>query len=113
MAADVNPSLDDQDRLAEEQAARRNLERTVDAEALKWIMAHKPGRRWMWRFLELSGVFQNPWRPSSHEAAFRAGHMNIGQMVLAELHEHCLDRYVEMMKEHQSVARQHAGNTRS
>jgi hypothetical protein len=112
MAADFDPSIEEQDRLSQEGSERRRIERDLDAEALKWLMAHKLGRRFMWRLLALSGVFQNPWRPSSHETAFRAGHMNLGQMVLAELHEHCLDRYVEMTKEQQSVARQHAGNAR-
>lgn len=109
----TDDSLDEQDRASEEAAARRLTARTIDAEDLKWIMKHSSGRRFVWRLLEMSTVFHNPWRPSSHEAAFRAGHMNIGQMLLAQLHEHCLDAYIIMMKEHKSAGSKHAGTTRS
>ena len=82
--------------LKEKQA---NIQR-LEAEDFKWLMSDKRGRRVVWRLLEKTGVFRNPFTGSS-ETFFRCGEMNIGQRYVAMIHEHCPERYNLMVMEQQ------------
>lgn len=70
-----------------------------DADDLKWLMSDKRGRRVMWRLLETTGVFRNPYAGKEGDTAFRCGVMNVGQMLFADLNVHCPERYALMVTE--------------
>lgn len=84
---------DDQADLEEEKARRQEVE------DLKWLMSDKRGRRVMWRLLETAGVYRSSFTGNS-ETFFREGQRNVGLKLLAEIHEHCPDAFVMMLKEH-------------
>lgn len=83
----------DEERLA--------LERKVlqDAEDLKWLMAHKQGRRLVDKWLERSGIYRNPFNHSGSVTAFNCGQMNLGQQMLAEIMTHAPDAYLKLLDE--------------
>lgn len=59
----------------------------------------------MWRWLEKTGLFRNPFVPGGHGLTeFKCGEQNIGQQLLAEIHELCPEKYHEMVKEQQKDA---------
>lgn len=85
---------------AEEAKATRQ-QRLREESDFKFIMGSKQGRRFMWRLLGITRLFQNPFAGEVGATAFRCGEQNIGQQLLAEIHGLCPERYVEMLKEHQ------------
>jgi hypothetical protein len=85
----TDSSLDD------ELAERRRKE----VEDMKWLMAHKPGRRFMWRLLELAGVYRTSFNNSGSVTAFNEGQRNVGLRYVAEIQELTPDHYLLMLKE--------------
>jgi hypothetical protein len=66
---------------------------------LKWLMSNKRGRRFVHRLLERAGVWRLSFNTNALSMAFNEGTRNEGLRLLAQLTEHCLDRYSEMLKE--------------
>jgi hypothetical protein len=93
----------DFEALADAQEAKR-LRSEVQAkqatEDLKWLMAHKQGRRLAYAWLADSGIYQNPFNHSGSVTAFNCGRMNLGQQFLARILEHTPDSYLQLLKEH-------------
>ncbi len=85
---------------AEAKRLRDEQQRNRETEDLKWLMAHKQGRRLAWQWLADSGVFRNPFNHSGSVTAFNCGQMNLGQQLMARIMEHVPDAYVVMLKEH-------------
>lgn len=81
----------------QDQALER--ERRKEVEDLKWLMAHKPGRRFMWRLLEMAGVYRTSFNNSGSVTAFNEGQRNVGLRYVAEIQEHAPDQYLAMLKE--------------
>lgn len=75
------------------------IKRLIEIEDFKWLMAHKQGRRIVWRLLEKYGVFRSSFSVEPLEMAFLEGQRNDGLRLLADIHEHTPDRYVEMLRE--------------
>ena len=73
-------------------------ERAKEIEDFNWIMGDARGRRFMWRVLEQTGLYRNPFTGNS-QTFFNCGQMNIGQWLMAEIHENCPDAYMTMTKE--------------
>lgn len=71
----------------------------IEADDLKWLMAHKQGRRIAYKLLSDAGLFRNPFNHSGSVTAFNCGAMNIGQQFLAQIMEHAPDSYMTMCKE--------------
>jgi hypothetical protein len=93
-------SAQDEDEAKKAEAARLKRDREVDD--FKWLLAHKQGRRVMWRMLGLTGVFRTPFVPGRDgRTEFNAGAQNVGQALLAEIHELCPEQYHAMVKEQQ------------
>lgn len=91
--------------IAADEDAQRVLEerkRQQEADDLKWLMGHRPGRRLVWRWLSDAGVFRNPFNHSGSVTAFNCGAQNLGQQFLARVMEHTPDAYVVMLKEQKS-----------
>lgn len=94
-----------------EQAKAERQKRIVEESDFKFIMGTKQGRRFMWRLLSITGLFQNPYRGGAEFAGFHSGEQNVGQQLLAEIHGLCPERYVDMLKEQQDNER--SRNSRS
>lgn len=91
----------------EEQAVAERQLRALEVTDFKWLMAHRQGRRFIWRLLSMTGLNSNPFRMGSPEGdvAFRCGEQNIGQRIMAEIHTLCPEHYTTMVGEHQAWVR--------
>jgi len=87
----------------EAEAARHK--RIVEESDFKFIMGNKMGRRFMWRLLSITGIYRNPFQAERGGTDFRCGEQNIGQQLIAEIHNLCPERYIEMIKEQQANER--------
>jgi aminopeptidase N len=99
----MSDPYDTRAREARDTAAKARQEQAdrMAVEDLKWQMAHKPGRRLAWRLLADTGVFRNPFNQSGSVMAFKAGEMNVGQRLLAEIMQHAPAAFTLMMQEAQ------------
>ncbi len=92
---DIEGQEAEKERIAE--AAR--VKRLIEIEDFKWLMAHKQGRRIVWKLLEQYGVYRSSFRSDALEMAFLEGQRNDGLKLLADIHEHAPERYADLMKE--------------
>lgn len=81
----------------ETQRLQEQTRREQEVNDLKWLMAHKQGRRIMWRLLEFAGVYRTSFTGNS-ETFFREGQRNVGLKFLAEVQENSPDEYLKMLK---------------
>ena len=81
--------------------ATAKAERKVQGEIddLKWLMAHKQGRRVAYKLLGDTGIYRNPYNHSGSITAYNCGAMNVGQQFLARIMEHAPESYTMMCKE--------------
>lgn len=84
---------------ADDLALQEEKARRLETDDLKWLMSDKRGRRVMWRLLETTGVYRSSFTGNS-ETFFREGQRNVGLRLLSDIHEHCPDAFVVMLKEH-------------
>lgn len=96
--------LEDTDTEAQEARSRQRAERAkLDAQRevddTKWLMGSKRGRRIVWRQLERAGVFRLSFNTNAMQMAFAEGGRNEGLKLLAMVHQHCPELYVDMLKE--------------
>lgn len=106
----MSEEFDPRDLNAQEAATRktddaRRLQRQIEEDDFKELMQHPWGRRLMWRLLGMTGVYRNPFVGSREATDFRCGEQNIGQMLMADIHELCPEMYHVMVKEQQSDGR--------
>jgi hypothetical protein len=80
------------------------LKQRQAVEDLKWLVAHKPGRRLAWAWMARAGVFRNPFHTSGSLMAAQCGEMKMGQALLAEIMEHAPDAFLTMLKESKTDA---------
>lgn len=86
-------------RLSEaDSAEQKQLAARQEAEDLKWLMADKRGRRFMWAMLERTGIYRSSFTGNS-ETFFREGQRNVGLALMDRLMSICPERYAEMIKE--------------
>lgn len=85
----------------------KRLQREQEVSDFKWLMAHKQGRRVMWRLLGITGLFRNPhlMGQGASDTSFRCGEQNIGQQLIAEIHGLCPEHYHVMVREQQEHAK--------
>ena len=83
-----------------EKATKAQLARQTEIDDLLWLMSDKRGRRFMWRLLERAGIYQLSFVPGDPTVtAFREGRRNQGLQLVAEVMQHCPNRFSEMQKE--------------
>lgn len=82
--------------------AEQELRRRTEIEDLKWLMAHRQGRRFVTRLLEESGVFRTSFHASGSVMAFNEGRKTIGLLLTSELLEHAPEAYVKLLKEYRN-----------
>ena len=81
--------------------AQRKVEserRRQEVEDFKWLMAHKQGRRFVWRLLAEAGVYRTSFTGNS-TTFFNEGKRNLGLLLVGEIHELTPDAYGLMLKE--------------
>lgn len=86
------------ERQREDVENARKLDRDQEKADFAWLMSDKRGRRFMWRLLERTGVYRNPFTGNS-ETFFRCGAMNVGQMYMADLTDMAPEGYLMMLEE--------------
>lgn len=87
-----------QERQREDVEQARKLERDQEKTDFAWLMSDKRGRRFMWRMLDRTGVFRNPFTGNS-ETFFRCGEMNVGQKLMADMTAFSPEAYLLMIEE--------------
>lgn len=94
------PPLDLGDPSQVKKASRRArlLAREEDG-VLAQVLSTIQGRRLMWRWLSLTGLYRNPFSTNALAMAFNAGQQNVGQQLLAEVNRISPEAYVLMMRE--------------
>lgn len=92
-------ALDADDQAATDavKAQRKAKKREED---LKWLLAHKQGRRIAYQLLAATGLYRNPFNHSGSVTAYNCGSMKVGQQFLAEILAVNPDAYTQMCKEH-------------
>jgi hypothetical protein len=102
MSAPRDPTdLKAHEREAEAAGLEQSTVRRQEVEDLKWLMAHKQGRRFVQRLLEKAGVYRTSFTGNS-ETFFREGMRNIGLFVLSEVMEVTPEQFALMLKEQQA-----------
>lgn len=74
-------------------------QRRKQVEDIKWLMAHKAGRRFMWRLLEVTGTRRTSFNNSGSVTAFNEGQRNVGLVFEAEVLDIAPEQYMAMLKE--------------
>ncbi len=77
-----------------ERKAARDLEKSDFA----WLMSDARGRRFMWRLLEVTGLYRSSFTGNS-ETFFREGARNVGLKMISDIHEFTPDAYPTMLME--------------
>lgn len=98
-AADDPIDLEAQAVAKAAQDERDRIKRLIEVGDLKWLMAHKQGRRFIAKVLEQHGVYRSSFRLEALEMAFLEGQRNHGLALIRDLHEHTPERYAEMLQE--------------
>lgn len=93
------PGHDEQAARAEI-AERRKRDERDEIDELLWLMSDAKGRRFVWRQLNRSGIYQLSYVQGSLDAtAFNEGRRNEGLRLLSLVMKHCPGRFTEMQKE--------------
>jgi hypothetical protein len=79
--------------------ARRRVVRENEVADIKWVMSSKKGRRLMWRWLGISGVFRLSFDQNAMRMAFNEGNRNLGLQLLTEVMDLCPEMFPVMEKE--------------
>ena len=96
-----------------ERAEHARLEAQAKADELQWLMSDKKGRRFMWRLLAETGIYQQSYVGGDFAAtAFREGRRSMGLQVLASIMEICPGRFNEMQKESKQNERRSNPNSK-
>ena len=87
-----------QERQREDVEQARKLERDQEKTDFAWLMSDKRGRRFMWRMLEVTGVYRTSFTGNS-TTFFNEGMRNVGLQLIANIHEFAPDAYPMMLDE--------------
>lgn len=104
MADEPAETFDASDAAAEANV-RRDASRIVreDADVLRAIMHNKPGRAWLYRFLESCHIYGSTFAgEETHVGAFQQGEENVGKKLMLATQAASVDLYMTMIKEHQA-----------
>lgn len=73
--------------------------RRQEADDFKWLMSDARGRRIVWRFLALTGVFRNSFTGRDSDTNFQCGVQSIGQTIWTDVMEHSPEKFDTMITE--------------
>lgn len=72
-------------------------------EGLKKLLASYNGRRLLWEWLSICGIFHNPFTTNALQTAYNAGKMEMGQQILQHIIEVDDMAYLKMMQENKDL----------
>lgn len=103
--------MDDETREQKKQLRKARdlskLEKGEIDEAVKALLQHRHGRRYLWWLLEISQINVNPFTGNALTTSFECGQMNVGQRIQAHIIEVAPEGYLNMLKERKE---EHDGN---
>jgi hypothetical protein len=88
------------DREHEKSSRKAKLDGEVEASDIKWLMAHRQGRRIAYRLLARAGVWQSSFNTNALLMSFNEGRRNDGLALLALVTQQCPTKYLDMLEEH-------------
>lgn len=107
--ADEQPreTFDAADPAATDNAARDTAAKSrADADVLRSIMMTKPGRAWLYRFLEKCNIYGESFTPGQPDVtAFKLGNENVGRQLMLAAMNASTDLYVKMVNEQREEER--------
>lgn len=89
-------------QVAEQESKAKRAARIAD-EDLGAIMGEMTGRRFVYRILEMAGVYRLSYTGNS-ETFFNEGARNIGLKLMAEIQRVAPAQYLQMLKEQSSIS---------
>lgn len=85
-------------QVAEQESKAKRAAKVADDD-LSAIMGEQTGRRFIYRILEMAGIYRLSYTGNS-ETFFNEGARNIGLRLLAEIQRVCPESFFLMLKEH-------------
>ena len=89
----ANEALDKAQRQLQDRKAREHVE------DLKWLLAHRQGRRLAWQWMAEARVFHSTFNHSGSVMAHNEGRRSMGLQLLTEIMEHSPEAFTQMQKE--------------
>ncbi len=74
-------------------------DRELQIADLRKVLSTREGRRFVWRYIGLCGVFKNPHGVDTNQTSFYCGQQAIGQTLLADVTETNDEALLMMMRE--------------
>jgi hypothetical protein len=93
------PAADRDSTAATEKASKAQLVAQLEVDDLHWLMGDVRGRRFVWRLLKRTGIYQTSFTGEALSMAFKEGGRNVGLGLLDEVMQHCPKRLSEMQTE--------------
>lgn len=87
-----------QARQREDIDRKKKVERDQEIADFKWLMSDKRGRRFMWRLLDMTGLYRCSFTGNS-TTFFNEGQRNIGLQLMADINEQAPEAYPQMLAE--------------
>lgn len=84
---------------AETDKAKLTRDERQEQEDIKWLLAHRPGRRIAWKLMSDAGVFRTTFNTSGSVMAFNEGQRAQGLKLLAQIMALAPDAFTLMQKE--------------
>jgi hypothetical protein len=113
MADELDPlDVQERERLEKDRQDRENRNRLQEVEDNKWLASDKRGRRILWRLLEKTGVFRDPFTGEALTTANQCGKKAIGLDYLNQL-QFMPGRFEQMIAENSEHDNQPADKSRS
>jgi hypothetical protein len=97
MKAFVGNAADEEQVKSAREKEKSQRDRELDD--VRTVLANPVGRRFLWRYLSLCGVFTESFSVNEMMTAYNEGRRNIGLKLLADIHESQPDAYLTMMQE--------------
>lgn len=85
-----------------EASKSRQFDALQHSDDVKWFMGDPRGRRLMRSWLTFCGVDRTPFTGDDSQTMFRCGGQNVGLMLKAQITEHAMEGYFQMLREHLS-----------
>lgn len=91
---------------------KEKLERELELDDLRKVLATESGRRLLWRLLTRASVHKSIWEPSA-KIHYNSGQQDFGHFIEAEVLEANDEAYFQMMRESQIKKKKEKHNGKS
>lgn len=91
-------------KIAEQEKREAGRDLAAEKKVVELVMNRYDGRQWMWDLLTFTGPYQARYLGDGdvHSAIHRDGRAAVGARLIEMIDRHCPDRYVDMVREHQT-----------